>query len=142
MTPPQVQWGTITLYLDNEAFRQGFLSARHWYFASYKASLSGSQAIKVDADYTSKRCPMCGHTADGNRPKKGLLFVCQQCHYTLHADLIGARNVTLRTLVLQQDWSATGQLSVAPDASDKEAKAARLRRYAELRWSPDGSSQL
>ena len=30
---PQVQWGTITLILDNEAFRRGFLAARRWYFA-------------------------------------------------------------------------------------------------------------
>ncbi|HLG75309.1 MAG TPA: hypothetical protein VKV37_09945 [Ktedonobacteraceae bacterium] len=29
---PCVQWGTITLILDNEAFRKGFLSARQWYF--------------------------------------------------------------------------------------------------------------
>jgi hypothetical protein len=29
----QVQWGTITLILDNEAFRKGFLAARRWYFA-------------------------------------------------------------------------------------------------------------
>jgi len=29
----QVQWGTITLILDNEAFREGFLAARRWYFA-------------------------------------------------------------------------------------------------------------
>ncbi len=32
MAPQQVQWGTITLILDNEAFRKGFLSARQWYF--------------------------------------------------------------------------------------------------------------
>jgi len=37
-----------------------------WSFAelhaliSYKATLAGSQAIKVDADYTSKACPRCG----------------------------------------------------------------------------------
>jgi putative transposase len=116
-----------------------------WSFAelhaliSYKAALSGSQAIKVDADYTSKACPRCGHTTDENRPHKGLLFVCQQCHYTLHADLVGARQLAMRTLVLRQDWSTTGHLSLAPDTSDNEAKAARLRRYAELRWSPDAS---
>lgn len=113
-----------------------------WSFAelhsliSYKAALAGSLVVKVAADYTSKACPMCGHTADENRPRKGLLFVCQHCHYTLHADLIGARNVTMRTLALRQDWSATGFVSMAPDASDREAKAARLRRFAELRWSP------
>ena len=47
----------------------------------------------------------------------------------------GARNNTLRTRVIWQDWMATGQLSVAPDVMDGEAKAARLHRYAELRWS-------
>ncbi|HEX4206713.1 MAG TPA: transposase, partial [Ktedonobacteraceae bacterium] len=59
--------------------------------------------------------------------------------YTLHADLVGARNLVMRTLVLRQDWSTTGHLSIAPDTSDNEAKAARLTRYAELRWSPDAS---
>jgi hypothetical protein len=29
---PCVQWGTITLMLDNEAFCRGVLSARQWYF--------------------------------------------------------------------------------------------------------------
>jgi putative transposase len=106
-----------------------------WSFAqlhtliSYKAILSGSRTVQVDANYTSKRCPLCGYTADENRPRKGLLFVCQQCHYTLHADLVGARNIVMRTLVLRQDWSTTGHLSTAPDASDREAKAARLQRY-------------
>jgi len=33
MAPEHVQWGSITLHLDNEAFRRGFLSARQWYFA-------------------------------------------------------------------------------------------------------------
>ena len=43
-----------------------------WSFAhlhaliSYKAILSGTLTIKVDADYTSKACPLCGHTADGH----------------------------------------------------------------------------
>ena len=106
---------------------------------AYKAVLAGSMVIKVDANYTSKSCPKCGYTSDKNRPQKGLLFHCQNCHYELHADLVGARNLTMRTLLLRQDWGKTGLLSVAPDASDKEAKAARLQRYAELRWSPDAS---
>jgi putative transposase len=121
-----------------------------WSFAelqaliSYKAALAESLAVKVDADYTSKACPMCGHTEDANRPRKGLLFVCQnlKCGYTLHADLIGARHVTLRTLLVRQDWARTGCLSTIPDASDREAKAARLQRYAELRWSPEVTTSL
>jgi putative transposase len=116
-----------------------------WSFAelqsmiAYKALLAGSMAIKVDAHNTSKACPMCGHTADANRPDHGLLFVCQNCHYTLHADLVGARNITMRTLLIRQDWLSTGTLSECPDVSDKEAKAERLQRYSELRWSLDTS---
>ncbi len=108
-------------------------------FLAYKALLSGSMAVKVDADYTSQACPRCGYTCERNRPNKGLLFVCQNCHYTLHADLIGARNVALRVLLIRQDWMSTGVLSVRPYASDREAKALRLSRYSELRWSPDAS---
>ncbi len=124
----------------NAAFSKWSFAELHSMLA-YKALLHGSMAIKVDAHYTSKACPMCGHTSDANRPNKGLLFVCQNCHYTLHADLVGARNVAMRTLLIRQDWVRTGQLSIAPDASDEEAKAARLKRYAELRWSLDASSQ-
>jgi IS605 OrfB family transposase len=111
-------------------------------FLDYKAVLTGSLCVKVDADYTSQACPHCGYCSPDNRPNKGLLFVCQCCHYTLHADLIGARNISLRTLAIRQDWMATGQLSGAPDVTDCEAKAARLQRYAELRWSPATSPAL
>ena len=125
--------------------RQANAVLSKWAFAelqsmiAYKALLNHSMAVKVDAHYTSKACPRCGHTSDKNRPNKGLLFVCQNCHYILHADLVGSRNVTLRTLLIRQDWMSTGILSVCPHVSDNEAKAARLARYAELRWSPDTS---
>lgn len=133
--------------------------ASKWAFAelqkliTLKAVLSGSLTIKVDADYTSQTCPMCGHIDKRNRPKKGLLFRCRntECSYQqrtgrayiLHADLVGARNIAMRTLLTRQDWVRTGRLSTAPgselgpDASDGELKAAklsRLERYAELRW--------
>ena len=119
-----------------------------WSFAemqamlAYKATMAGGQVIWVDAHYTSQACPRCGYTSRDNRPNKGLLFVCQACHYTLHADLVGAKNVALRTLLIRQDWMRTGELSVRPDVSDDEAKAARLSRYAELRWSPEASPAL
>jgi putative transposase len=119
-----------------------------WAFAelhamiAYKALLQESMAIKVDAHYTSQACPICGHTCAANRPNKGLLFVCQQCRYTLHADLVGARNVALRTLLARQDWTRTGRLSIVPDVSSDEVKAAWRQRYAELRWSLDTSPAL
>ncbi len=119
--------------------------ASKWAFAelhsyiAYKAMLAGSMVVKVDAHYSSQACPMCGYTSKEKRPNKGLLFVCQSCHYSLHADLIGARNIALRTLLARQDWTNTGVLSIRPDVSDDEAKAARRQRYAELRWSLDTS---
>jgi putative transposase len=119
--------------------------ASQWAFAelhgyiAYKAILNGSMAIKVDAYLTSQACPRCGYASPDNRPNKGLLFVCCACHYSLHADLVGARNITLRTVLTRQDWMRTGILSVCPDTSDHEAKAANRQRYAELRWSPDAS---
>ena len=125
--------------------RKANAASSKWSFAelqgmiAYKALLHASMAVKVDAHYTSKACPMCGHTCDANRPNKGLLFVCQNCHYTLHADLVGARNITMRTLLIRQDWVSTGHLSVAPDVSCAETKATRLLRYAQLRWSTDTS---
>ena len=125
----------------NAAYSKWAFAELHGYI-DYKALLQGSMAIKVDANFTSKACPMCGHTCEANRPNKGLLFVCQNCHYSLHADLVGARNVTMRTLLARQDWARTGHLSIAPDVSDAEAKAARLARYAELRWSLDTSPTL
>jgi putative transposase len=84
--------------------------AARWAFAElrslliYKAALAGSYCVSVDADYTSQCCPRCGYTSRANRPEHGLLFVCQQCHARLHADLIGSRNICLRTLVVRQDW--------------------------------------
>lgn len=111
-------------------------------FLAYKAPLVGSMVVKVDAHYTSQTCTRCGHCSKGNRPNSGLMFVCESCGYQLHSDLVGARNVGLRALLVRQDWSSTGRLSCAPDVSDAETKAARLSRYAELRWSPDTSPRL
>jgi putative transposase len=116
-------------------------SELHSYLA-YKAVLAGSMAVKVDAYHTSQACPRCGYTSPDNRPEKGLVFRCQACHFTLHADLVGARNITLRTLLARQDWVRTGVLSARPEVSDAEANAARRQRYAEVRWSLDTSPAL
>jgi putative transposase len=131
---------------SNRVYSQWSFAELHGMLA-YKAVLNGSMVVRVDADYTSKGCPKCGHIADENRPDKGLIFCCVNCCYTLHADLTGARNIVMRTLLVRQDWARTGQLLVAPgscsqdpDVSIAEAKAARLKRYAELRWISDTSS--
>lgn len=111
-------------------------------FLAYKAPLNGSMTVKVDAHYTSQACTHCGHTSKANRPGNGLMFMCENCGYEVHSDLLGSRNITMRTLVSRQDWEATGCLSTTPDVSDAEAKTARLTRYAGLRWSPDTNPRL
>jgi transposase len=72
-------------------------AALHGMSAS-KALLHESMAIKIDAHSSSQACPKCGHTCPENRPNNGLLFSCKNCQYRLHADLVGARNMTMRTV--------------------------------------------
>jgi IS605 OrfB family transposase len=126
-------------------------------YIDYKAILSGSLAVKVPAQLTSQCCPKCGHVSKENRPNKGLTFRCVACSHTLHSDLVGARNVALRALLLRQDFESTGRISAVPDVSHEEAKAKYLpkvaspgetpgvyadRRYLELRWSADAIPTL
>lgn len=108
-------------------------------YIDYKANLNGSLATKVLAHYTSKSCPKCGHTSDANRPNKGLLFRCECCGHELHADLVGSRNIALRTLLVRQDWISTGSLSASHNVSRVETKAEILQRFSELRWTSDTS---
>ncbi len=111
-------------------------------FVDYKAVLNNSLAVKIPAHYTSQCCPKCGHVSKENRPNKGLTFDCKCCGYKLHADLVGARNVALRALLVRQDWMSTGILSASPNVSGVEAKAKNLQRFLELRWSLDASPDL
>ena len=116
-------------------------------YCDYKAILSDSLAVKVPAQLTSQCCPKCGHVSKQNRPNKGLTFRCKGCNHELHSDLVGARNIALRTLLLRQDFESTGRISAVPDVSHEEAKAGDLHgirdlsripsRYLELRWSAD-----
>lgn len=108
-------------------------------FVDYKSVLVGSLATKIDARYTSQQCTRCGHACEENRPNKGLLFRCVNCSYECHADLLGTRNVCMRTLLARQDWTSTGCLSASPNASSDEAKALNRQRFSELRWTIDAS---
>ncbi|MEH2026942.1 RNA-guided endonuclease InsQ/TnpB family protein [Nostoc sp.] len=108
-------------------------------YIDYKSNLIGSLATIVPAHYTSQSCPKCGHTSKANRPNKGLMFRCECCGNELHADLVGARNIAMRTLLVRQDWTGTGSLSVSPDVSRDETKADIMLMFSGLRWSVDTS---
>lgn len=64
-------------------------------FIEYKAEARGCTVVGVDPRHTSQHCPACGHTARNNRRTRAL-FRCRSCDYTLHADLVGARNIAAK----------------------------------------------
>lgn len=61
----------------------------------YKALIRGSYVINVPANYTSQRCPVCGHVQDTNRDKEKHCFCCRKCCYRSNDDRIGAMNLFL-----------------------------------------------
>lgn len=107
-------------------------------FVDCKFVLVSSLSTKIDARYTSQQCTHCGHACAENKPNKGWLFRCVNCAYECHADLLGARNVCMRTVLVRQDWTSTGCLSASPNASSDETTLNR-QRFSELRWTIDAS---
>jgi IS605 OrfB family transposase len=51
---------------------------------------------EVPPQYTSQRCPSCGHTDRGNR--SGPKFLCLRCGHAGNADVVGSRNILERFL--------------------------------------------
>jgi len=58
----------------------------------YKLKRNGGELIKVDSKHTSQTCPKCKHISKENRLSQSK-FVCQKCHYTNNADIVGALNI-------------------------------------------------
>ena len=79
--------------------RKGRNQIRSWAFyeleqyLTYKASEAGAKVIKVQADYTSQRCPKCGRINKKNRNYKLHEYKCDSCGYTSNDDRIGAMNI-------------------------------------------------
>ncbi len=62
--------------------------------AMFLSQAGGSRLEMVNAAYTSQGCPQCGFVHKENR--RGDRFHCRHCHYTAHADTVGAMNVERR----------------------------------------------
>lgn len=58
----------------------------------YKQRWRGGKVIAVPPRYTSQECPRCHHVSKANRPQQAL-FLCVQCGYTYHADVVAAINI-------------------------------------------------
>ena len=61
----------------------------------YKLTWKGGMLFAVPPNYTSQECPACHHVSADNRQTQAR-FVCVQCHYENHADVVGAINVLER----------------------------------------------
>ncbi len=61
----------------------------------YKVSWNGGMLLAVPPHHTSQTCPRCGHASKGNRRTRAT-FLCVDCGYENHADVVGAINVLER----------------------------------------------
>ena len=82
--------------------RKGRISSRflsHWTYPFIKQKLfslseiEGFSFVEVDNQYRSQRCSNCGWVRKANRRQK--LFTCNQCNFTLDADLNASLNLRL-----------------------------------------------
>ena len=61
----------------------------------YKVSWNGGMLLAVPPRNTSRTCPCCGHVSKDNRQTQAK-FLCVDCGYENHADVVGAINVLER----------------------------------------------
>jgi putative transposase len=73
------------------------------YYTSYKASFEGIPTAWINPEYTSQRCPMCGHTERANRTKKR--FKCRSCEHQDHTDRGASINIAVKRIEKHQDWN-------------------------------------
>ena len=73
------------------------------FYTSYKASFEGIPTGWINPEYTSQRCPMCGHTERANRNKKR--FKCLSCSHQDHSDRSASVNIAVKGIKKHQDWN-------------------------------------
>ena len=62
---------------------------------AYKVQWHGGMLLAVPPHHTSQTCPACGHVSKDNRQTQAK-FLCVDCGYKNHADVVGAINVLER----------------------------------------------
>ena len=73
------------------------------YYTTYKAGFKGIPTAWINPEYTSQRCPMCGHTERANRNKKR--FKCQDCSHQDHSDRGASVNIAVKGIKKHQNWN-------------------------------------
>ena len=108
--------------LNRSIMDQGWYEFRRQ--LTYKLEWSGGMLVAVPPHNTSRTCPCCGHVSPDNRRTQAQ-FVCVQCGYQNHADVVGAMNVLERGLRL---------LACGEDV--RRAQPAKVERAASVKQEP------
>ncbi len=108
--------------LNRSIMDQGWYEFRRQ--LTYKLEWAGGMLVAVPPHNTSQTCPCCGHISPDNRRTQAE-FLCVQCGYQNHADVVGAMNVLERGLRL---------LACGEDV--RRAKVARPKRAASMKQEP------
>ncbi|MCL2459634.1 MAG: transposase, partial [Desulfobulbus sp.] len=87
----------------------------------YKLAWQGGRLIAVPPQYTSQICPRCGCKSADNRQTQAK-FVCVECGFEEHADVVGAINVLARG----RRVAACGEM--APSGRSKKQEPAEATR--------------
>jgi IS605 OrfB family transposase len=73
------------------------------FYTSYKASFKRIPTGWIDPEYTSQKCPICGHTERANRHKKR--FKCCSCQHQDHADRSASVSIAVKGIEKHQEWN-------------------------------------
>ena len=80
----------------------------------------GIEIVYVNPAYTSQECPHC-HYIDKKNRKQRSRFECLLCGYTVHADVVGSRNV--------QNRSSAADPSVSIDTCKQSVLRSKLSQF-------------
>ncbi|MDY7539897.1 transposase [Undibacterium sp. RTI2.1] len=92
---------------------------------AYKVQWHGGMLMAVPPHHTSQTCPACAHVSKDNRQTQAK-FLCVDCGYENHADVVGAINVLARGhRVLACGETAQSGRSVKQEPTEATRKSSR-----------------
>ena len=101
--------------LNKSILDQGWFELRRQ--LDYKLEWNGGWLVPVPPQNTSRICPCCGHVAADNRQTQAH-FLCVECGFEEHADLVGAINILSRGMKkLRDEGQGTGDASPGTEAA-------------------------
>lgn len=92
---------------------------------AYKVQWHGGMLLAVPPHHTSQTCPACGHVSKDNRQTQAK-FLCVDCGYENHADVVGAINILERGYrLLACGESAQSGRSMKQEPTEAARKSSR-----------------